>query len=153
MKATRVNHIAICVRDMEKSLAFYRDVMGMKVLHERTSDPSEFGARLYNYERPRKIRRYVSLSYGKGATPTLTLTSHPGEEMDGQPALLDQVGITHFAFQVDDVKALADELISKGVELAAPLESFANAKGEIRNIYVRDPDGVLIQFSTPGQGG
>jgi catechol 2,3-dioxygenase-like lactoylglutathione lyase family enzyme len=32
MEASAISHIAICTRDMEKSLAFYRDILGMKVL-------------------------------------------------------------------------------------------------------------------------
>jgi catechol 2,3-dioxygenase-like lactoylglutathione lyase family enzyme len=137
---------------MEKSLAFYRDILGMKVLGDRFTDPSE-GGRPHNYKHARKTRHWVSLSYGEGSTPTLTLTSHPGEEPDGQPILLDQVGISHLSFGIKDVKSLAEELVSKGVELAGPLESFTNAQGEIRSIYVRDPDGILVQFNTPGSGG
>ncbi len=89
------------------------------------------------------------MAYGAGATPTLTLTSHPGEEPDGQPILLDQVGISHISFGVNDVKALAEELIAKGYPLAGPIESFTNANGEINSIYVRDPDGILVQFNKP----
>ena len=99
MKATGVSHIGICVRDMDKSLAFYRDALGMEVLGDRATDPSE-GGRPHNYKHRRETRRWVSLSYGEGASPTLTLTSHPGEAADGQPILLDQVGITHFSFAV-----------------------------------------------------
>jgi catechol 2,3-dioxygenase-like lactoylglutathione lyase family enzyme len=84
--------------------------------------------------------------------PSLTLTSHPGEEPDGNPILLDQVGITHFCISVTDVNALAEELISKGVEPAGPRESFINAEGKFRYIYVRDPDGILIQFDSGGAG-
>ena len=152
MEATGVTHIGICVRDMDKSLAFYRDILGMKVLGDRATDPTE-GGRLHNYAHQRKVRRWVSLSYGEGTSPTLTLTSHPGEAPDGQPILLDQVGISHISFGVNDVPALTEELISKGVELAGPKESFTNSKGEIRSIYVRDPDGILVQFNTPGSGG
>jgi glyoxylase I family protein len=152
MDATCVTHIGICVRDMDKSLAFYRDVLGMKVLGDRATDPTE-GGRPYNYKHRRNTRRWVSLSYREGATPTLTLTSHPGEEPDGQPILLDQIGISHISFGVDNVKALAEELMAKGVELAGPIESFTNSRGEIRSIYVRDPDGILVQFNTPGSGG
>ena len=151
MEATGVTHIGICVRDMEKSLAFYRDALGMKVLGDRATDPTE-GGRPHNYKHRRKTRRWVSLSYGEGSSPTLTLTSHPGERPDGQPILLDQVGISHFSFGVNDVKALAEELISKGVELAGPMEAFTNPRGEIRSIYVRDPDGILVQFNAPGSG-
>ena len=94
MEASCVTHIGICVRDMDKSLAFYRDALGMKVLGDRPTDPTE-GGRQHNYKHARKTRRWVSLAYGDGATPTLTLTSHPGESPDGEAILLDQVGISH----------------------------------------------------------
>ena len=151
MEATSISHIGICVRDMEKSLAFYRDALGMKVLGDRPTDPTE-GGRPHNYKHRRQTRRWVSLSYGEGSSPTLTLTSHPGERPDGRPILLDQVGITHFSFAVRDAKALAEELVARGVELAGPLEAFTNSRGEIRSIYVRDPDGILVQFNTSGGG-
>ena len=152
MEATCVTHIGICVSDMEKSLAFYRDILGMKVLGDRFTDPSESG-RTHNYHQPRRTRRWVSLSYADGGTPTLTLTSHPGEKVEGRPILLDQIGISHLSFGVKDVKSLAQDLITRGAELAGPLESFANSRGEIRSIYVRDPDGILVQFNTSDSGG
>ncbi len=148
MEANGVTHIGICVRDMDKSLAFYRDALGMKVLGDRATDPSE-GGRSHNYKHQRKTRRWVSLSYGEGTSPTLTLTSHPSEAPDGQPILLDQIGITHFSFAVNDVRGLAEELVAKGVELGGPIEAFTNERGDIRSIYVRDPDGILVQFNTP----
>ena len=148
MEATGVTHIGICVRDMDKSLAFYRDALGMKVLGDRATDPSE-GGRPHNYKHRRSTRRWVSLSYGEGTSPTLTLTSHPDDEPDGQSILLDQVGITHFSFAVSDVRVLAEELAVKGVELGGPIEAFTNERGEIRSIYVRDPDGILVQFNAP----
>ena len=43
MEATAVSHIAICVRDMDKSLAFYRDILGMKVTYDGPTDPTEGG--------------------------------------------------------------------------------------------------------------
>ena len=86
---------------------------------------------------------------GDGATPTLTLTSHPGEDSDGEAIKLDMVGISHISFGVADVKGLTEELVSKGVELAGPIESFTDADGDIRSIYVFDPDGILVQFNRP----
>ena len=79
----------------------------------------------------------------------MTLTSHPGDEPDGQPIKLDMVGISHISFGVKDVKALTEELLGRGVELAGPIESFTTADGDIRSIYVYDPDGILVQFNTP----
>ena len=148
MDATCVTHIGICVSDMDRSLAFYRDILGMTVLGDRMTDPTE-GGRLHNYLHERQARRWVSLAYGDGATPTLTLTSHPGDSPDGEPIKLDMVGISHISFGVEDVKGLTEELINKGVELAGPIESFTNADGDIRSVYVFDPDGILVQFNTP----
>ncbi len=92
MDAIGMSHIAICVRDMDKSLGFYRDILGMEVTFDGPTDPTE-GGRPHNYKHARKARRRVSLSSGEDVPiPSLTLTSHPGEEPDGNPILLDQVG-------------------------------------------------------------
>ena len=152
MDATCVTHVGVCVRDMAESLKFYRDALGMKVIGEKITDITEGGtqtARLDNYALERNTRHWVSLSYGDDLTPTLTLTSHPGEKADGKPILLDQVGISHISFGVADVAALADELEAKGYELAGSRESYTDSAGEIKSIYVRDPDGILVQFNTP----
>ena len=152
MDATCVTHVGVCVRDMAESLKFYRDALGMKVVGEKITDITEGGtqtARLDNYSLERNTRHWVSLSYGDDLTPTLTLTSHPGEKADGKPILLDQVGISHISFGVADVAALANELDAKGYELAGSRESFTDSTGEIRSIYVRDPDDILVQFNTP----
>jgi catechol 2,3-dioxygenase-like lactoylglutathione lyase family enzyme len=47
MEASAISHIAICTRDMEKSLAFYRDILGMQVLADAMTDPTE-GGRLHS---------------------------------------------------------------------------------------------------------
>jgi catechol 2,3-dioxygenase-like lactoylglutathione lyase family enzyme len=78
------------------------------------------------------------------------MTSHPGDDADGGPIKLDQVGISHISFSVSDVKALADELIAAGVELAGPMDGFTNANGEVSSIFVYDPDGILVQFDSGG---
>lgn len=66
--------------------------------------------------------------------------------MEGDPIKLDQIGISHLSFAVDDVKALAQELQEKGVPLAGELGDFTDDQGNIRTIFVYDPDGILVQF-------
>ena len=152
MEATGVSHIAICVRDLDKSLAFYRDILGMRVDLDQVQDTTQ-GGLPYTYKHPRKTRRTVHVRYGEGNTiPSLVLTSHPGDQADGEPIKLDQVGISHLSFSVKDVKALAEELVSKGVKLAGPMDAFTNASGEVSSIFVYDPDGILLQFDRGGGG-
>ena len=151
MDASAVSHVAICVRDLDQSLAFYRDILGMTVEADRMQDTTT-GGLPHVYKFPRKTRRQVRLAFGVGAKPTLTMTCHPGEQPDGQPIKLDQIGISHISFTVPDVQALAEELMSKGVELAGPLDGFSNAQGEVSSIFVYDPDGILVQFDNGGGG-
>ena len=66
--------------------------------------------------------------------------------------LLDQIGLSHLSISVSDLKGLADDLASKGVEFAGPLESWLNARGELTSFYVYDPDGILLQFDAGGGG-
>ncbi len=143
MEATGISHIAVCVSDMEKSLAFYRDILGMKVSKDEIQDTST-GGLTHTYKHKRNTRRTVHI--GWGAEPFLVMTSHPGDQADGGPIKLDQVGVSHLSFTVKDVRALADELVANGVEIAGGIEAFADAEGNVRTFFAFDPDGILVQF-------
>jgi glyoxylase I family protein len=151
MEASGVSHIAICVQDMDRSLEFYRDVLGMVVEADRMQNTTT-GGLPHVYKHPRQTRRQVRLAFAPGAKPTLTMTSHPGEEPDGNPIKLDQIGISHISFTVRDVRALAEELVSRGVQLAGPLDGFTDDRSQVSSIFVYDPDGILVQFDS-GAGG
>lgn len=151
MEATGVSHIAVCVRDMDKSLAFYRDILGMKVSDDHIQDTST-GGLTHTYQHHRNNRRTVHLTWGEGQEPFLVMTSHPGDQVDGGPIKLDQIGVSHLSFTVTDVRALADELIAKGVEIAGGIEAFADAQGNVRTFFAFDPDGILVQFDNGIEG-
>ncbi len=151
MDATGVSHIAVCVRDLDKSLAFYRDILGMKVTKDQIEDTTQ-GGLPSTYKHSRKTRRTVHVAYGEGRTPFLVLTSHPDDRADGEPIKLDQIGISHISFTVRELKALGEELVSKGVRLAGGMDSFTDAQGNVTSIFAYDPDGILVQFDS-GAGG
>ncbi|MCH9018441.1 MAG: VOC family protein [Chloroflexi bacterium] len=150
MKAKGVSHIAICVADLEKSLEFYRDILGltvkMRTTQEMAGRPGAESAEMY--ERPRKARTVANIYFDDPAYPQpfLVLTSHPGDQVGGEPIKLDQRGISHISFGVENVKAYAEELTAKGVPLAGSMEDFTDESGNVRTIFVYDPDGILVQF-------
>lgn len=145
MNASGVSHIAICVRDLDESLKFYCDVLGMSIVSDVIQDTTT-GGLPHVYAHNRATRRQVRLAYADGAKPTLTMTSHPGENPDGAPIKLDQVGISHISFSVSDPRALAESLSERGVPLAAPMDVWTSAEGTVSSFYVYDPDGILVQF-------
>lgn len=141
-----VSHIAICVRDMDRSLGFYRDLLGCEVTKDDVQDTST-GGLPHVYKDEHASRRVVYLRYGEGAgAPILVMTEHPGESVSGEPIMLDQVGISHISFTVTDVEAAANLLVEQGVESCGPLDAFKSADGRIRTVFVRDPDGILVQL-------
>ena len=150
MDSSAVSHIAFCVSDIEKSLSFYRDALGMTVIFDQVQDTTT-GGLPHVYHHARQTRRTVHLAFGDSPLH-LVMTSHPGDSADGTPIKLDQVGISHYSFSVPDVPALFAELESKGVPVAAPQEAWTNAEGRMGSFYVYDPDGILVQFDAGGGG-
>ena len=150
MDASAVSHIAFCVSDIEKSLSFYRDILGMTVTFDQVQDTTT-GGLPHVYQHPRQTRRTVHLAFGDSPLH-LVMTSHPDDSPDGAPIKLDQVGISHYSFGVPDVSALFSELEAKGVPLAAPREAWTNSQGRMSSFYVYDPDGILVQFDAGGAG-
>lgn len=150
MKAKGVSHIAVCVADLDRSLHFYRDLLGLTVRMHTTQQmarrPGAESAEMY--QRPRESRTVANVYFDDPDTtqPFLVLTSHPGSEVEGEPIKLDQIGISHISFEVEDVRAYAEELMAKGVPLAGTLEDFTNDQGVMRTFFVYDPDGILVQF-------
>ena len=147
MEATGISHIAVCVRDMDKALGFYRDILEMKITKDVIEDTST-GGLTHTYKHARNTRRTVHLAYADGDATFLVMTSHPGDQADGGPIKLDQVGVSHISFTVKNLRGLADELIAKGVEIAGGIEAFADAQGNVRTFFAFDPDGILVQFDS-----
>ena len=152
MKATGVSHIAVCVRDLEESLGFYRDVLGMKVKMQATQPMAgRSGAESTEmYQGQHESRTVANVWFegpnGEEVAPFLVLTSHPGDKVGGEPIKLDQRGISHISFTVGDVSGVAAELERKGVPLAGRMADFTNAQGQVGTIFVYDPDGILVQL-------
>ena len=150
MKAKGVSHIAVCVADLERSLHFYRDLLGLTVrLHTTQQMARRPGAESAEmYQKPRESRTVANVYFDDPDTsqPFLVLTSHPSDQVGGEPIKLDQIGISHISFGVENVRAYAEELVARGVSLAGTMADFTDDQGVMRTFFVYDPDGILVQF-------
>ena len=149
------SHIALGVRDFDRSLHFYRDLLGF----ELTQEIPELGAMGYedgiSKRKNRKYRvavlRYAKEStapYGMGeGAPVIAMVAPLGPAPTGKGIKVDQIGISHFGIWVKDLDAIYQELTSKGVKFAAPPHTGAKTEaGTLRTAFAEDPDGILIQL-------
>ena len=118
-------YAGIRVRDLKKSIRFYKEIMGMRVTRRGTMPHGG---------------KYVALR-SRGSAQELELNWYPkrskfysnykrGDELD------------HLAFGVGNVTTALEQLISKEIEVAV---SPSKAKG-ITEVYVKDPDGIWIEL-------
>jgi glyoxylase I family protein len=150
MKVKGIAHVAMCVSDLEQSLKFYRDVLGMAVQLHATQPmarrPGASSQAMYDTSHASRTVANVWFDDPSIAGPFLVLTSHPGDQVRGRPIKLDQIGISHISFIADDLERVADELITKGVQIAGELKDFCDEQGKMRTFFVYDPDRILVQF-------
>ena len=137
MKISGADHTNWRVSHLDRSLRFYRDVLRLR----------PFGLEEFH----REERPIVSLR----VTPTFILHLRPDPSFEpGSTA-----GYDHLALVVEetDAEALAEYLRSSGVEIERRSEGVVGAQGEGEAVYVRDPDGYLIELKVYGslssQGG
>lgn len=121
----RFRYTGIRVRNLERSLAFYRGVLGMK---EIARGEMPHGGVYVHLRTPGGQQRLELNWYPE--TSRFHTPYRSGTEMD------------HLAFVVDDVNRAYRELTAKGVKAAVKPDE---AKG-VTEVYVRDPDDIWIEL-------
>jgi catechol 2,3-dioxygenase-like lactoylglutathione lyase family enzyme len=115
---TRADHVAISVRDMEKAIAFYHDVIGMEKVFDREFDTPM--AKLIDVEGTDV--RIVHMKLGDSVVELFDYR-HPKGREPRSDRIQSDYGLTHIGFMVEDFWATYQHLLEKGVEfLAAPVE-------------------------------
>ena len=154
MGILRFNRPVINVSDMDKSLAFYRDILGMEVVSDNLLvDPERTKALGQAMGVPELEIRWViiespggSSRFGVGREVEIIqflkpawkpVSPHPNAAVVGVP-------IAWPAFSCDNLEALYNELKSKGVKFRGSLMKFAT--GDRGLCYAIDPDGYTVEL-------
>lgn len=140
------DHTGITVSNLERSLAFWRDVLGLELSH-RAHQTGELAAEITGV-----AGAEIQLAVLK--TPTghkIELLEYlaPAERKHFQPRPCD-VGSAHMALTVDNLEALLGAIEPFGWKAAgAPQTLRTGPNTGKRVVYVRDPDGTTIEFMQP----
>jgi glyoxalase family protein len=134
LRISGLHHVTLVCRDAGRSAAFYRNVLGMRLVKQTTS-ADDRGA------------RHLFFGDEEGRPGTLiTCLEYPKLEQGRVGA-----GSTHhFALAVDSEEELAawrDYLGSRGVPCSEILD-----RTWFKSVYLRDPDGHVVEIATRGPG-
>ena len=115
---TRADHVALSVKDMEKAIAFYRDVIGMEMVFDR--EFAEGMAKLIGVEGTRV--RIVHMKLDNSVIELFDYEHPKGREPRPDRSQSD-FGLTHIGFMVGDFWGTYQHLLDHGVKfLADPVE-------------------------------
>lgn len=124
-----LDHVVLRVLDLEKSLAFYRDILGMKVLRHTDYESGRF--------------TNVFLSFNENTESSLELTYN----WDQKDLYEKGQAFGHLALMVNDIHEAVDKLAHSGVRIKTPSKKMNHGQRIIA--FVLDPDDYLIELIEP----
>ncbi len=135
----RVNHTGISVRDMARSLAFYRDLLGLELIFDSDVDDVP------------PLNAVVGMDNARGRVAWLRagdtmIELWQWDHPEGRPLPDDyrpaDKGVTHYALETDDVDGLYRRIVDAGFHAnTEPLDL-----GLHKTTYVRGPDDEIIEI-------
>ena len=131
-----VNHVGLCVTDVERSRRFYEQALGFE--HQRDLPvPDAPASRLLQVPEPVGMTAVYLVREGW----VLELLHFDRAGNDPRRARsFTEPGLTHLSFSVDDVAATCARVAELGGEVLADTDMGGHA------IMVRDPDGQLLEL-------
>lgn len=142
---TGVNHTSFTVSDLDKSLVFYGDLLGMPILSNAKERPIKFTEKVVGI--PGAHLKIAYLDAWGHKLELIQYLSHPGGRVTTQTC---DVGSAHLCFDVDDVNTMVRELAAKGVKFKGTPQLIPAGvnKGGLA-VYLEDPDGITLEFIQP----
>ena len=140
MSIKALHHTAISVSNLDQSIHFYRDLLGMtlewRIDHLR-SEALEKVVGLRNVD-----VSYAMLSGWGGRIELFQYHSPHGLPYPADKPVSDK-GITHIGFQVDDIDGVYEKLLGQCVRFNSPPQII---RAGVKVAYFHDPDGVTLEM-------
>lgn len=152
MAITGADHTSFTVGNLDRSLAFYRDLLGLQVVWIRPHITNQYWRDIVGF--PDAVVRGAFLAI-PGTTHRLELYEYLQPRGTPADVRTNNPGSVHLCLYVDDARALYATLSAKGVSFRSPpvaLNEGPNVGGVA--LYMLDPDGITIElFQPPAKAG
>jgi glyoxylase I family protein len=144
MFAIKLDHLAVTVSDMDRSIAFYCDLLGLKVESSHDLEGETISRMAAKESVHMKVVRLICPE-----TPGIQIDLQQYLEPQGKVAdsKLGDVANSHFCIEVEDIHRAYRELQSKGVEFVSePVEFDLEHEGVLGVVFFLDPDGYVLEL-------
>jgi len=136
------NHTSFTVSDAERSVAFYRDLLGFRLL-SLAERPREFAEIATGIPGAHLKVAYLEAPGGH-RLELVQYLSPPGAKLDTRT---NNVGSAHLALNVDDLRKVYQEFKAKGVRFKGePIEPPAGPNKGNLMVYMLDPDDFTLEL-------
>ena len=146
----RIYHVGLTVSDLDRSVAFYRDVLGLEYQGEILMEGKETDA-LFCRENCTARVAYLNGSQAVDAPPIELIQFVGSEIVRAQPNLFT-TSISEVCLQTDDIDSTYQYLIDHGVRCLSEPQYFDFSEqgfGKSKAIYFLDPDGIVLELMQP----
>ena len=145
MEVEWMNHTGFVVSDMERSLEFYQELLGLRQERNQILE-GEFISELVGYPDARLHIVYLATGDLRHSVELIQYLNPAGT-----PAAMPerfQVGASHLGVIVDDLDAFYAELSSRGVRFVSPpaIRPGAVYPMASKGCYMQDPDGNWLEL-------
>jgi glyoxylase I family protein len=146
MSIQRLTHLGICVSDLDRSLHFYRDVLGCKEVGRLEMEGG--AADTINGLQGVTVRAiYLERD---GWRLELIAFPQPGWVGPDTPRPMNQLGLTHLSFRVADLDAVCAQVRAAGGDVL-PETRYEVPSRSSRAVMAHDPDGIRLELvQAPG---
>jgi len=135
-----IHHAAISTTDLQRAIAFYRDLLGFKVIHEFSwPKGSENADTILGLEDT--SAKAAMLATGNAMIELFQFESPVPKSSDPERPVCDH-GITHICLYIEDIDAEYNRLKNAGMSFHCPPQK----DGGMNVTYGRDPDGNVIEL-------
>ncbi len=147
MSATSIHHTKISVSDMDRSLRFYRGLLGFELIYDVFRDDPPAYRTIMGYE---KVKVRIAMLRDKNQRSMIGLLQFVEPEPMGSPPPLHSIGFVTLAVEVENIQADYERMQPENIKtISPPVNIERNGKCVARAMYVFDPDGLQIELYQP----
>jgi glyoxylase I family protein len=138
-----LDHLAITVSDLENSLPFYVDLLGFEEVGRHRLEGETISTMA---GKPGVVMQVVRLRTPDHSNVLLDLQEYITPKGTTSNAQLGMANHSHFAFRVKGILAIYSRLKEKGAQFVSSPVSFGVEHGEVRVVFLKDPDGSILEL-------